>query len=392
MLKNLLAKRVIKLSDSTVINTLKHATTPGIISLAGGIPNAKLFPKKEVKKVIAEIVNTELDSVLQYSVTAGIPQLREEIALYYSKKWGKNITLENILITSGSQQGIDLLGKAFLDEGKDSIVVENPTYLVAISAFNTYSPKYITIQTNDGQPDLEKLEKDLKKNKQIKFIYAIPTFQNPTGGTWNLKTRKKVIQLIKKYGILFLEDDPYGEIYFDQEPPKSLTGIDKSGHTIYLGTFSKTLIPGLRVGFIIAQKDMIQTFTLIKQSMDLHSSGFSQLIVAKLLSQENFYENHLKKLRKYYKENAEHLLILLEKYLKNNVSWNNPEGGLFIWLKIKNMSCKNLFTKAIEKKVAFMPGYPFYANDFDEYTMRLTFSTANKKQMEDAIKRLKSCF
>jgi len=392
MFKTLLAKRVKKLADPTVINMLKHASSPDIISLGGGVPNPKLFPKKEVKQVIKDIVANELDSVLQYSITSGIPLLRNQIANYYSTKWGKQLTSDNVLITTGSQQAIDLLAKAFLDESRDSIIVEDPTYLIAISAFNTYDPTYQIIKFENGQPDLKNLEKILQKNNSIKFIYAIPTFQNPTGQTWNESTRKSVLKLIKKYKVLFLEDNPYGEIYFDEEPPQDISSMDESGLSIFLGTFSKTLMPGLRVGFIIAEPKLIKTLTLIKQSMDMHSPVFSQLLVAKLLAKEGFYKSHLEKLREYYSKNANYLLKLIEKHLSEHVTWNSPNGGLFVWVKNKNISCKDLYKKAIKEKVAFMPGYAFYANETDEFTLRLTFSTATKNEMEVAILRLKSCF
>ncbi len=390
----LYAKRVPSLIDKTVVNALKYASDPNIISLSGGIPNHNLFPISETQQIINKIIQNKssLQQTLQYSTVQGILELRQQIAIYYSKLWNMDITPEHILITSGSQQAIDLLGKAFLNESQDNIIIENPTYLVAITAFNTYQPKYLTLNFNrHNQPDLKQLEEYLK-NKQVKFIYTIPTFQNPTGKTWNTKTRKQVSDLLDKYKILLVEDDPYSSLYFQGKPPLAVSQFNQLQNSIYLGTFSKTLMPGLRIGFIIAKPKLIESFTLIKQSMDLHSSVLSQKIISQLLNIPNFYQNHLNKIRTYYADNAYYLNELLKTHLNKYITWNKPKGGLFIWGTTKHINIKQLMVNAISNKVAFMPGYPFFVNNINNKTFRITFATATKKQMDTAVKLLAKSF
>jgi len=387
-MNNLFAKRVIKLIDPTVQNTLKLASKKGVISLSGGIPNPDLFPVQEIESLLSTILKRNGKNVLQYSQTAGLPELRALIANNLSVKWRKKVSPEEILITSGSQQGLDLLGKAFLDKN-DYVIVENPTYFVALSAFNSYETKYKAIRLNSDGIDVKQLTRILDKSiKRVKFLYVIPTFQNPSGITWSKKVREEIIGLIKKHRLLLIEDDPYSELYFNNKPPLNLASYNHGGLIIHLGTFSKTLCPGLRVGYIAASKEIIEKLSLIKQGVDLHSSTLSQALIAGILKQKSTYEMHLKKIRNYYKEQSRYMLLCLNKYLIHKATWNVPAGGIFIWIKTKRGDCRILNKQAVDSGVTFMPGYPFYANTPKDNTLRITFATVNKREIQKGIKIL----
>jgi 2-aminoadipate transaminase len=379
------SQRIKKLTDSTVEKTLKLASKPEVISLAGGIPNADLFPLKEIDRILSRLIKKQGKQVLQYNQTAGLPKLRELIADWYFAKWQKKVESDQVLITTGSQQGLDLLGKAFLDKD-DEIVVEDPTYLVAINAFNGYEVRYETVKLNNNGIDVGQLEGVL--TKKTKFIYCVPTFQNPSGVTWSEKVRDDVVKLIKKNNIYLVEDDPYSELYFDERPPMNLAGDDHQELVIYLGTFSKTFCPGLRVGYVIASKEIIKKLTLIKQGMDLHSPTLSQAIIYEYLKDKKNFNIHLKKIRDYYKDQCRHMLLCLEKYLQGKADWIEPKGGLFIWLTIKGIDCRKLYMRAVDAGLAFMPGYPFYASQPKDSTLRLTFATVSKMKIEKGIKIL----
>lgn len=382
------SQRINKICDPAVQNTLKIAGKKGIISLSGGIPNPALFPIKEIKTLFAKIIENDGQKVFQYNQTAGLPELRQEIALYLSKKWQKKIISDQILITSGSQQALDLLGKAFLDKN-DDVLTENPTYFVALSAFNSYQVKYKTMELNKRGINIKQLENVLKKHsKQIKFAYVIPTYQNPTGICWSMNNRKEFILLAKKYQLLIVEDDPYGEIYFKRKPPPNLTELDNDNQTIYLNTYSKTFCPGLRVGYIVASKNIIEKLALIKQGMDLHSSTLSQVLVYHYIKQKVIYEKHLEKIRNYYRNNSDFMHYYLEKYLEKKGYWIHPDGGLFIWLTIPGKDCRKLYQKAIKAGVSFMPGYLFYAKNSQFNSLRLTFATASEEEIKKGIKIL----
>lgn len=387
-MNNLFAKRVKKLIDPTVQSALKLASKKGVISLSGGIPNPDLFPIHEIESLLSTILKRNGKNVLQYSQTAGLPELRALIANNLSVKWRKKIFPEEILVTSGSQQGLDLLGKAFLDKN-DYVIVENPTYFVALSAFNSYEAKYKAIRLNSDGIDVKQLTRVLDKPiKRVKFLYVIPTFQNPSGITWSKKVREEIIELIKKHQLLLIEDDPYSELYFDNKPPLNLASYNHGGLIIHLGTFSKTLCPGLRVGYIAASKEIIEKLSLIKQGMDLHSSTLSQALIVEILKQKKTYEIHLDKIRNYYKEQGLYTFLCLNKYLTHKATWNVPDGGIFVWIKTKREDCRILYKKAVDLGVAFMPGYPFYANAPEDNTLRITFATVSKREIQKGIKIL----
>jgi len=383
------AKRVKKMADPTVSNTLKLAGQPGMISLGGGIPNPQLFPTDFIAETVNRLIKEQGNQVLQYGPTPGLPQLREGIAQYLSSKWSKSVVAGQVLITTGSQQALDLLGKAFLNKG-DQILVENPTYLAAVLAFNGYEVRYGTMRLNDGGVEPAELEKKLKRKISYKFAYCIPTFQNPTGITWSLAVRRQVLRLAQKHGLLIVEDDPYGELYFEKAPPPSLAAMANGSRVIYLGTFSKTFCPGLRVGYLVADQKTVDTLTLIKQAMDLHSPSLSQALVAKYLKDQNIYQAQMGRIRKFYREKARFMMEEMEKQFKGIANWTRPAGGLFTWMTIKGVDCRDLYHKAIKAGVSFMPGYPFYANKPDYSTIRLTFATVGEREMKIALDKLRN--
>jgi len=324
--------------------------------------------------------------VLQYGPTPGLSVLREQIALYLTKKWKKTVKPEQVLVTTGSQQALDLVGKAFLDKN-DQILVENPTYLAAVLAFNGYEVNYKTLQLENNGIDPQELER--KINNKIKFTYFIPTFQNPTGITWSLNVRKSVLEIANKKQLLIIEDDPYGELYFEKAPPPSLSALDNTNSVIYLGTFSKTFCPGLRVGYLEADEKIIERLALIKQAMDLHSPSLSQALVAEYLINQKVYQTQMEKIRVFYGKKSQFMMKEMKTQFNNIAEWTKPKGGLFTWMTIPKIDSRIFYQQAVKAGVSFMPGYPFYANEPDYSTIRLTFATVGEKEMKLALKKLR---
>lgn len=384
-----LAERAKLLTDASLRDLLKYCQKPNIISFSLGIPNPKLFPIKDIKKILNKLLKDKTGHIFQYNQTQGYPQLLEQIAKYYSKKWKRKIKPENVLITTGSQQGLDLLAKTFVNK-KDTIMVENPTYFVALSAFNAYQPNYTTINTQSDGIDIDKLKKKLKQKtlKKLKLLYLIPTYQNPSGICLSLKKRKQLAQLAKKLNLAIVEDDPYGDLCYGNKYYSPIYAYAPK-QVIYMSSFSKTLAPGLRVGLIVAHKNIIERLTLIKQGMDVHTPTLSQAIIAQFLKDKKLYQNQLKKTRRFYSQHKKAMIKALEKYSPPGVSWTNPKGGLFLWLRLpKKINIKKLFFKSIENNVSFTPGFVFYAKKKNYHTLRLCYAMVNKKQIEKGIKIL----
>lgn len=380
------ARRVAALADTTIRDTLKYASQPGIISLAGGIPNPELFPLDDVRERIGQFDDATMRRGLQYSATAGIPELRGALAKHLTQSWGREVSSDHILITTGSQQGLDIITKTFLDEG-DAVLLEDPTYLAAVAVFNTNAPDFVPAALGSEGIDVSEAD-ELMKLKKPKFAYAVPTFQNPTGIVWSPSVRQEFLAACERNDVLMVEDDPYSELYYTDHPPKPVAAYDTSGRVIYLGTFSKTLYPGLRVGFVVADPALIETFVLIKQSMDLHTSTLSQLICASCLTDSSWYDHHMQEYRSFYAKKQKELVNLLKENLPSFVEWSIPDGGLFVWLKAPGVDSRELLKKSVEAGVAFMPGYAFYAKQPQYDTLRLSFATVSYQDMEKAVKTL----
>lgn len=381
------SKRMDNLKASEIREILKITQNPEMISFAGGLPAPELFPVLELKK-ISELVLDEMGpESLQYDVTEGYAPLRKQISERMNNVFKTNLTEKNILIVCGSQQGLDFSGKVFLDEG-DVVLCESPTYLGAINAFKAYSPKFVEIPTDDFGMIPEELEKVLETTKNVKMIYVIPDFQNPTGKTWSLERREKFMEIIQKYEIPVVEDNPYGELRFSGEILPSLKSLDKSGLVVHLGTFSKTFCPGLRVGWICASETILEKYILIKQGADLHTSSFSQRIISKMLEHYDF-EERISKLKELYKKRRDLMISEMDKEFPKNLKYTNPDGGLFTWVELpEGFNGREFLNECLKNNVAFVPGGSFFPNGGHENTFRLNYSNMPEEKIIEGIKRL----
>ncbi len=357
------------------------------------MPAPDVFPIKEFREACLAVLEKNGPASLQYGSTDGYTPLREMVARH-SARYGINITKDNVLITSGSQQALDLLGKIFINRG-DHILVESPTYIGAIQAWRAYGAEFIPVPLDEHGMVTSELEDRLRAG--IKFIYALPNFQNPTGSTLAYDRRLKLIELADRYGIPIVEDDPYGQLRYEGENLPTLAVLDSqtrsqiecySGNVIYLSTFSKTLAPGIRLAWVIAPPTVINKLIQAKQGADLHTSTFNQ-IVAFEVAHGGFLDEHVKLIRKVYKERRDVMLDTLEENMPEGVSWTHPKGGLFLWLTLPEcLDSQLLFPDAVEEKVAFVPGSSFFAEGGGHNTMRLNFSNAAPEKINEGIFRL----
>ena len=373
-----LAKRMDQMRASAVREILKVTQRPEIISFAGGLPAPELFPVNEIAKVCKEVCETEGHKVLQYATTEGNPGLRAKIADRTNKRYKTKLTADNILITTGSQQNLDFAGKIFLDPGD----------LAAINAFKAYEPVFKEVPT-DGEGILpEELEKILAAHKNVKFIYVIPDFQNPTGICWTMERRTKFMEVINKFNLPVLEDNPYGALRYEGTTLPSLQSMDTKGLVMSMGTFSKTFCPGLRLGWLAADPAILQEFIKVKQSADLHTSAFDQAIVNKYMDEYSLDE-HIKEINALYKKRRDVIISAMEKYFTDGTTWTHPEGGLFLWLTFPaGISARKVFDKCIEKQVAGVLGEFFYPNGNNDHHMRINYSNMPEDRIIEGIKRM----
>lgn len=380
------AKRMDNIKASEIRELLKLTQNPSIISFAGGLPAPESFPIEELVKIGKEVLEKSGAQALQYGPTEGFGPLREAIATRMAKV-KVDVKAEDILITSGSQQGLDFAAKIFINPG-DIIVCESPTYLGAINAFKAYEPKFIEIDTDKDGMIMEDLEQALKDNNNIKFIYVIPDFQNPSGKTWSVERRIKLIELANKYDVAIIEDNPYGELRFEGEILPSIKHFDTEGRVAFLGTFSKILCPGLRLGWVAASPEMLNKFILVKQGSDLQSSTISQMEAAKFFELYDIDE-HIKKIIDLYRARRDLMMKTIEEEFPKEASATYPEGGLFTWVVLPEyMNARELALKALEQNVAYVPGGSFFPNGGNENTFRLNYSNMNEEKIVEGIKRL----
>jgi 2-aminoadipate transaminase len=331
-------------------------------------------------------LNEEGAASLQYSTTEGFIPLRVAIS-QRMKVIGIDSTIENVLITSGSQQAIDLTGRIFINEG-DTIICESPTYLAAINAFKSYNPKFVEVAMDDDGMDMDQLEKTLQEHPNTKFIYTIPDFQNPTGRTLKLERRKRIIELANQYDVLIVEDNPYGAIRFAGEALPPVKYFDTEGRVIYISTFSKIFTPGLRLGWICADESFIEKYVAFKQTADLHTDSFAQRITAKYLELYDIDE-HINKIKAVYKERCTVMLSCIEEFFPKNLSYSKPEGGLFIWVEFpESVDSRELFAECLANNVAFVPGTPFFPNGTKNNALRLNYSNMPKEKIRQGMKRM----
>ena len=388
MYEEKLSKGCLATPPSFIRGILKTAESDDIISFAGGLPNPVSFPMEDLKESAAHIIDTYGSKVFQYSQTAGLPQLRDYIAQRLKHNYAMDVAADDIIITTGSQQALDLIGKVFLNPG-DSVILEEPGYLGAIQAFSQYQPSFHAIPLDSDGMDMDKLEDTLKKYP-VKFAYTVPNFQNPSGLTYSKEKRKKMYELTRKYNCILVEDDPYGDLKFEGTPNGYISQMDAHG-SILLGTFSKTITPGMRLGYMVIQDESLRIrVNTAKEAADLHSNIFSQYVIWDYVMHHNI-EAHIEKIRSLYKSQCETMLRAMEQYFPADVQFTRPDGGMFIWASLKEgESALALFHKASEKKVVFVPGNPFYTDGRDANTMRLNYTNCSSEIIKEGIKRLGS--
>jgi len=392
------AQRTKNIKSSAIRELLKITQKPEVISFAGGLPAPDVFPAERFREACCKVLANQAQLALQYGATEGYEPLREMIARHTSR-YGVKAQPENVLITSGSQQALDLIGKLMINSG-DRVLVEAPTYLGAIQAFNVYGADYVSVPSDNDGLRTDLLEASLRLGPE--FMYVLPNFQNPGGTTLAEDRRHQLVLLADRYGIPIIEDDPYGQLRYEGEHLTPLIVLDREnlrrdsgytlGNVIYLSTFSKTLAPGLRLGWIVAPSEVIAKLVQIKQGADLHTSTFTQ-IVAYEVARDNFLDEHIKLIRRVYGERRDVMLDALNLEFPSEVTWTRPQGGLFLWVTLpEGMDCHILFDAAIRENVAFVPGDSFYAGDGHAEEgrrhFRLNFSNAKPEQIREGIRRL----
>ncbi|KFA89837.1 PLP-dependent aminotransferase family protein [Archangium violaceum] len=382
-----LAQRMSRVKASAVREILKVAERPDVLSFAGGLPAPELFPVEAIAQAHAEVFAEEGRAALQYSTTEGYGPLREWICSHLGGQ-GLHAATDQVLITSGSQQGIDLVAKVMLDPG-DVVVVENPSYLAALQTFSGYEVSYSVVGSDRDGMRVDELESLLHTvGRKPKLIYLVPNFQNPKGTTLSLERRQALVRFAQRHRILILEDNPYGELRFRGEHLPSLASLDTEGVVVTLGTFSKTLAPGLRIGWAVGPREIIRALTVVKQSADLHTATVAQRATARLLSSFDYNAN-LEKLRAVYGDRCQVMLAALEKHMPEGTRWTEPDGGMFLWVELpRGMSADALFPLALEKRVAFVPGASFFAGEPRTEFMRLNFSNRPPELIEEGMRRL----
>jgi 2-aminoadipate transaminase len=379
-----LAARAAKMNPSVIREILKVTEKPGIISLAGGLPSPKTFPVQEFAQACATVLAHDGQSALQYAASEGYPALREAVARWLP--W--DVDPAQVLITTGSQQGLDLVAKVLVDTGS-RVLVETPTYLGALQAFTPMEPNIVSVASDDEGPLLEDFAAQAGNGADLaRFMYLLPNFQNPTGRTMSEARRAALSAKAAELGIPLVEDNPYGDLWFDQPPPQPLTARNPEG-CIYLGSFSKVLAPGLRLGYVVAPKAIYPKLLQAKQAADLHTPSFNQRIVAEVLK-DGFLERHVPTIRALYKQQRDAMLAALAREMAGlGVTWNSPAGGMFLWLRLpEGVNAIELLPKAVERNVAFVPGAAFYADHGDTRTLRLSFVTASAAQIDTGIAAL----
>lgn len=372
---------------SYIREILKVTQNPEIISFAGGLPSPDHFPAEAFSKASVAVLAESGPQALQYSITEGHPPLREFISNRYKKQWGLDIPVEEILITTGSQQGLDLMAKVMLDVG-DSVLIERPGYLGAIQTFSLFGANFLTADLGPHGVDIPQLAQQLKKRPKI--FYAVPSFHNPSGITYDLDSRREVARLLEQSDTIFLEDNPYGELRFKGDDVPPIRTLLDANRAALMGSFSKVASPGMRIGWIATGPELMHKLVTAKQASDLHTSIFTQRVLHRFL-EDNDLDAHIATIRKAYGERRDLMVEAIRREFPEEVHGTEPEGGMFLWGELpRYVSAEEVFGKAIERKVAFVPGLPFYVDDTDN-TFRLNFSNSTPERIEEGIKRLGIC-
>jgi 2-aminoadipate transaminase len=376
------SERAQQLQSSVIREILKVTVRPDVISFAGGLPSPATFPVERMRAAFDTVLSNQGKVALQYGPTDGYGPLREWVAGSLSTN-GAKILPEQVLMVSGSQQGLDLLGKVLIDEGS-KVLVETPSYLGALQAFSVYGPEFVSIPTDDAGllPD-----EVAKVGQGARLLYALPNFQNPTGRTLSLERRVALVETCARMGLPLIEDDPYGALsYRGEQLPKMLT-MNPNG-VIYMGSFSKVLTPGIRLGYVVAPVPLIRKLEQAKQAADLHTAQLTQMVVHEVVK-DGFLNEHIPTIRTLYADQCEAMLAALTEFFPRSVTWTRPEGGMFIWVTLpKHIDSMKLLDEAIAQHVAFVPGAPFYANAPERNTLRLSFVTVSPEKIREGVERL----
>lgn len=373
------------MSASIIREILKVSSRPNVISFAGGLPAPETFPLKQFDECVRAALKTNGTKALQYTLTEGFRPLKECLSRWL-KLHGIKTSPDQMLLTHGSQQGLDLIGKIFLNPG-DSILVEDPTYLGAIQCFNTYQTKYITVPIDREGMKPDDIEKQLRRHP-VRFIYTVPTFQNPAGITMSLSRRKALLKMAQERHLPIIEDDPYGILRFKGKPVPTLYELAKGKGVVYMSTFSKLLSPGIRLGYLLAEGDIFRQLVLAKQATDLQTNTFIQYAVYEYC-RRGYLEKHIPFIIRDYARRADIMLSAIREHFPKEVEYVEPEGGMFVWCRLsRRVKASEVFKKAIRQNVAFVDGSVFYANGGGENTMRLNFTNSSDAALQEGIARL----
>lgn len=381
------SKRVPADGTDAVGAILKAAADPKIISFAGGLPAPELFPVEGMKEATDKVYAEHGQQALQYGAAKGVTELRELILKRVKEKENVDAKLENVMVTTGSEQAIDLVGKAFVNPG-DTVLVEEPTYLCALDVFRSYGANFVSVPMDDDGMKMDALEEALKAHPETALVYTVPNFQNPTGRTMPAERRKRFAELAAKYDVPVLEDNPYGDIRFAGEHVPSVKSFDHAGKVFYMSTFSKILAPGFRLGWLVADPKVIEKLTVLKQSADLHTDNLVQYVVTEFFK-ENDVDAHVKEISDLYGKRKQLMIDGIKKYFPKDVKYTDPEGGMFLWVEVPGVTdTVELFKQCLEHNVAFVPGDPFFAGKPQPGTFRLNYSNMQEDQIEVGLKRL----
>ncbi|MEC4677072.1 MAG: PLP-dependent aminotransferase family protein [Nitrospirota bacterium] len=382
---SIFSDRIIDVPRSFIREILKVALDPTVISFAGGLPNRELFPAEEIKAATSRVFDIYGRDIFQYSNSEGYPELREYISERYRQKKKLDIPVENILITNGSQQGLDLLGKVLINDG-DGLIIEEPGYLGAIQAFSIYKAEFLPVPVGEEGMHIKKL-RSVMTGKKPKLMYTVPTFQNPSGICYSESNRLEITEILKGARTLLIEDDPYGDLRFSGDHKQSFKAL-LPDNTVLLGSFSKIVVPGFRLGWIVAPDRLMKKLVIAKQAADLHTSYFTQCVMYQYLK-DNDIDAHIKKIIQVYGKQQHAMLESIERYFPSDVGYTRPEGGMFLWATLpEHVTSLELFDLAVKDKVIFVPGDPFYVNRSGTNTLRLSFSCVDAATIKTGICRL----
>lgn len=384
--------RMAGMNGTATREIFKLLSRPEIISFAGGLPATEALPTREVGEICAELLSrADAYKILQYGTTEGIPELTEEIIKLVAEFGVRDLDRSRVLVISGGQQGIDLMCKSLLNKG-DTVLVENPTYLAALQIFNSYEANSVGVDANDEGIDIDDLERKIKKYKP-KLIYLVPTFSNPTGKTYTEANRKKIAEVTAKYGVPVLEDDPYSRLRFEGEKVNSLYSYRQSDNIVYMASFSKILSPGLRVGGIVGNPEIVRKMAIGKQGTDLHTSSLAQYIVAQYC-RRGLLQPKVEASLPLYRVRKDAMMKGIAQYMPEQFEHTDPQGGLFVWGEFKgcDLDTGALLSKAVEHNVAYIQGQVFYADGSGRNTLRLNYSNASPEKIDEGLKALGAFF